>query len=47
MVAGQALDLAAESRAVTGEELERIHQHKTGALIRAAARCRSDDRRRQ
>jgi geranylgeranyl pyrophosphate synthase len=39
MVAGQALDLAAESRAVTGEELERIHQHKTGALIRAAARC--------
>jgi geranylgeranyl pyrophosphate synthase len=39
MVAGQALDLAAESRAVTGDELERIHQHKTGALIRAAARC--------
>lgn len=38
MVAGQALDLAAESREVTGEELERIHQHKTGALIRAAAR---------
>jgi geranylgeranyl pyrophosphate synthase len=39
MVAGQALDLAAESRDVTGPELERIHQHKTGALIRAAARC--------
>lgn len=39
MVAGQALDLAAESREVTGEELERIHQHKTGALIGAAARC--------
>jgi geranylgeranyl pyrophosphate synthase len=39
MVAGQALDLAAESREVTAEELERIHQHKTGALIRAAARC--------
>ena len=39
IVAGQALDLAAESRAVTGDELERIHQHKTGALIRAAARC--------
>jgi geranylgeranyl diphosphate synthase, type II len=38
MVAGQALDLAAESREVTGDELERIHQHKTGALIRAAAR---------
>lgn len=39
MVGGQALDLAAESREVTGEELERIHQLKTGALIRAAARC--------
>lgn len=39
MVAGQALDLDAESRPVTGEELERIHQHKTGALIRAAGRC--------
>jgi geranylgeranyl diphosphate synthase, type II len=38
MVAGQALDLEAESRQVTGEELERIHQHKTGALICAAAR---------
>ena len=39
MVAGQALDLEAESREVTGAELERIHLHKTGALIRAAARC--------
>lgn len=39
MVAGQALDLDAESRAVTGEELERIHRLKTGALIRASARC--------
>ncbi|HSQ23337.1 MAG TPA: farnesyl diphosphate synthase [Pyrinomonadaceae bacterium] len=39
MVAGQALDLDAESRQVTGKELERIHQHKTGALIRAAVRC--------
>lgn len=38
MVAGQALDLAAESREVTGAELERIHAHKTGALITAAAR---------
>ena len=38
MVAGQALDLAAESREVTGEELARIHHHKTGALIRVAAR---------
>ncbi|HEX8721100.1 MAG TPA: farnesyl diphosphate synthase [Pyrinomonadaceae bacterium] len=40
MVAGQAHDLAAESRAdVGGEELERIHRRKTGALIAAAARA--------
>jgi len=39
MVAGQALDLDAESRDVTREELERIHHRKTGALICAAARC--------
>ena len=40
MVAGQAHDLAAESRAdVRGEELELIHRRKTGALIAAAARA--------
>ena len=39
MVAGQARDLEAESRAVTGGELEQIHRLKTGALIIAAARC--------
>jgi geranylgeranyl pyrophosphate synthase len=39
MVAGQAYDLAAESRDVTGDELEQIHRHKTGALIAASARC--------
>jgi Geranylgeranyl pyrophosphate synthase len=39
MVAGQALDLDAESRAVTCPELERIHRHKTGALICSAARA--------
>lgn len=39
MVAGQAHDLDAESREVSPSELERIHHHKTGALIRAAARC--------
>jgi geranylgeranyl pyrophosphate synthase len=39
MIAGQAYDLEAESRDVTGDELERIHRHKTGALIVAAARC--------
>jgi geranylgeranyl pyrophosphate synthase len=39
MVAGQGLDLDAESRAVTKAELDGIHQRKTGALVRAAARC--------
>jgi geranylgeranyl diphosphate synthase type II len=40
MVAGQGLDLAAESRAgVRAAELDLIHQRKTGALITAAARC--------
>jgi len=39
MVAGQALDLEAESCDVDGDELETIHHRKTGALIRAAARC--------
>jgi geranylgeranyl pyrophosphate synthase len=38
MVAGQALDLEAESRQISGAELETIHNQKTGALIRAAAR---------
>jgi geranylgeranyl diphosphate synthase type II len=39
MVAGQAFDLEAESRAVTSAQLQQIHQLKTGALIIAAARC--------
>jgi geranylgeranyl diphosphate synthase, type II len=39
MVAGQAYDLAAESGDVTGAELERIHQQKTGALMGVAVRC--------
>lgn len=39
MVAGQAHDLEAESRAVSGEELEQIHRLKTAALIVAASRC--------
>jgi len=48
MVAGQAHDLEAESRDVDGNELEGIHQLKTGALIVAAARsgaiiARADD----
>lgn len=39
MVAGQALDLDAESREVSGTKLEEIHRRKTGALIIASARC--------
>jgi geranylgeranyl pyrophosphate synthase len=39
MVAGQALDLEAESREVSGMEMEQSHGLKTGALIIAAARC--------
>jgi geranylgeranyl pyrophosphate synthase len=40
MVAGQAHDLAAESREDVGEtELELIHRRKTGALIQASARA--------
>ena len=39
MVAGQGHDLAAESRSVSGDELEQIHRLKTGALIIGAARC--------
>jgi farnesyl diphosphate synthase len=37
-VRGQALDLAAEGQQVDLAALERIHRHKTGALIRAAVR---------
>ena len=39
MAAGQALDLAAESQPVDAAALEDIHKSKTGALIRASARC--------
>ncbi|MBT0728080.1 (2E,6E)-farnesyl diphosphate synthase [Rosenbergiella australiborealis] len=38
MVLGQALDLQAEGKTVNVEDLETIHRHKTGALIRAAIR---------
>lgn len=38
MVAGQALDMEAETRQVNNAELEEIHRLKTGALIVAAAR---------
>ena len=38
MIGGQLFDLEAEGRAVTLQDLERIHLAKTGALIAAAAR---------
>lgn len=36
MVAGQVMDVQAETRRVSLEELETMHRHKTGALIRAS-----------
>ena len=36
MVAGQDMDLAAENRLIGLDELENLHRHKTGALIRAS-----------
>lgn len=46
MVGGQALDLEAEGRELTLAELESLHIHKTGALIRASvmlgALCSTD-----
>ncbi|MXP66387.1 (2E,6E)-farnesyl diphosphate synthase [Pantoea sp. Nvir] len=41
MCGGQALDLAAEGKRLELEQLEQIHRHKTGALIRAAVRLGS------
>jgi farnesyl diphosphate synthase len=38
MCGGQALDLAAEGKSVDLDQLEQIHRHKTGALIRSAVR---------
>lgn len=37
MIGGQMLDLEAEGRSLTQEELERMHRGKTGALIAASA----------
>ena len=36
MAGGQALDLAAEGKQLSLEELEKVHRHKTGCLIRAS-----------
>jgi farnesyl diphosphate synthase len=38
MAGGQAFDLAAVGQVLTATELERMHVHKTGALIRASVR---------
>jgi farnesyl diphosphate synthase len=38
LVGGQAMDLDAEGKDIEGVELENIHIHKTGALIRACIR---------
>lgn len=38
MAGGQALDLAAEGQSLSLEQLETIHIHKTGCLIRASVR---------
>lgn len=38
MVGGQMLDLQAEGQELTLDDLERLHRHKTGALIRCAVR---------
>ncbi len=38
MAGGQALDLAAVGHKLTLDELETVHKHKTGALIRASVR---------
>ena len=38
MVGGQVLDLESEAKPVDAATLERIHRHKTGALIRATVR---------
>ncbi len=38
MCLGQSLDLLAEQKSVSLQELEQIHRHKTGALLRAAVK---------
>ena len=39
MVDGQQFDLEAEGKTISIEEIEAIHQNKTGAMIRSAARA--------
>jgi farnesyl diphosphate synthase len=42
MTGGQAMDLAAEGKQISLTELEELHRHKTGCLIRAAIRMACD-----
>ena len=42
MVGGQVLDMASEGKAIDQATLERLHQHKTGALLRACVRMAAD-----
>ena len=42
MVGGQMLDIAGESRALSADELERMHRLKSGALIHAAVMLGAD-----
>jgi len=39
MVQGQMMDLAAEGKEITMEELDRLHQFKTGAIIEASVKA--------
>jgi len=38
MVGGQVADILAEGKAITKEELDYIHRHKTGALLKASVK---------
>ncbi|WP_027340051.1 polyprenyl synthetase family protein [Halonatronum saccharophilum] len=38
MIGGQVADILAEGREISGEDLEYIHTHKTGALLKASVR---------
>lgn len=39
LIGGQVVDMLSENKAITGEVMEYIHRHKTGALFRAAVRA--------
>ena len=42
MVGGQVLDMASEGQTIDQATLERLHRHKTGALLRACVRLAAD-----